>query len=77
MQYIEPREVTIRVKDFQMDGTIEGSLDGFKYTSANTHFTYLFPIGEIDSLQTNKKMLSFAHVEIIEACENKSKELLG
>lgn len=77
MQYIEPREVTIRVNDFVMDGVIEGSTDSFKYESSNTHFTYYFPSGEIDSLKINKKGLTIGQIEIVEACEHKINELLG
>jgi hypothetical protein len=77
MQYIEPRKVTIRTKSFEMTGIIEGDLDAFKYESSNSHFYYWFPECKIDSLNINKKKLKPEQVEIIEACENKIKELLN
>jgi hypothetical protein len=76
MQYIEPREVTIIVGGFSMNGVIEGSLDGFKYESTNSHFAYWFPSGEIDSLKVKTNELKPEQIEIIEGCKNKIKELL-
>ena len=76
MQYIEPRDVTIRTSGFEMNGTIEGTLDAFKYESSNTHFCYWFPDSEIDSLEIDKKKLKPEQLEIIEACENKIRELV-
>jgi len=76
MQYIEPREVLIRTTAFEMPGVIEGDLDVFRYESSNAHFKYWFPEGKIDSLNIDKRELKLEQVEIIEACENKIKELL-
>lgn len=77
MHHIEPRDVNITVSSFTMDGIIEGGLDSFKYQSSNSHFYYWFPTQEIDSLTIDKKGLKPEQLEIIEACENKIKELLG
>ena len=77
MQYIEPRDVSIRLKDFEMNGVIEGSPDSFKFQSSNSHFSYFFPSGEIDSLRINKNELKQEQLDIVEACENKINELLG
>lgn len=77
MQYIEPRDVSIRTKSFEMNGVIEGDLDAFKYESSNVYFSYWFPEEKIDSLTIDKKKLKPEQLEIVEACENKIKELLG
>ena len=79
MQYIEAREVTITVtgtSNFEMTGTIEGSLDSFKYQSTNSYFIHWFPEMEIDSLKINKKTLNPEQIEIVEACEKEIKELI-
>ena len=77
MHYIEPREVIIRVPSFEMEGIIEGTDESFKYESSNSHFNYWFPEGRIDSLTINKNKLKLEQLEIVEACENKVKELLA
>lgn len=77
MQFIEPREVTIRTSNFEMQGEISGTKDGFHFESSNTHFTYWFKEGKIDSLQLNKKNLKPEQLEIVEQCDKKMAELLG
>jgi hypothetical protein len=77
MQHIEPKEVLIRTTSFEMTGVIEGNLDSFVFDSSNSHFTYWFQGGKVDSLNIDKKKLKPEQVEIIEACENKIKELLA
>jgi len=77
MVYIEPRDVTIRTSSFEMDGIISGTKDSFLYESSQTHFIYWFPDGKIDSAAIKKASLKREQLEIIEACENKMKELLG
>jgi hypothetical protein len=77
MEYIEPREVTIRTTAFEIDGIIEGGLDSFNFESSSVHFLYWFQDGKIDSLAIRKKELKPEELEIVEACENKIKELLG
>jgi hypothetical protein len=76
MEYIEPKQVTIRTNSFEMDGEIEGGLDSFKFESSSTHFSYWFTKGTIDSLLVDKKKLKPEQLEIFEACEDKIKELL-
>lgn len=75
MHYIEPREVTIRVSNFEMEGTIQGNLDSFIYESSNSHFQYWFPEGRIDSLQLEKSALKKEQLEIVEACESRIRQL--
>ena len=77
MEYIEPREVSIRTTSFEMTGVLEGDLDSFRFESSNSHFGYWFQEGKIDSLNIDKKKLKSEQVEIIEACENTIKELLS
>ncbi|HRE62287.1 MAG TPA: hypothetical protein PKU77_00775 [Ferruginibacter sp.] len=74
MHYIEPRDVTIRVTNFEMEGTLQGNLDSFIYESSNSHFQFWFPEGKIDSLQLDRKDLKKEQLEIVEACEAKIKE---
>ncbi len=76
MTYIEPRNVTIQVDRFIMDGVIEGSFDSFKYESLNEHFRYWFPSGEIDSLEINEEKLKQEQKQIVDACKAKIDELL-
>ena len=76
MEYVEPTDVTIRTSNFEMEGVIEGSLKSFIYESSNSHFTYWFQEGKIDSLNIDRSNLKREQIEIIEACESKVKELL-
>lgn len=74
MHYIEPREVTIRVSNFEMEGTLEGNTDSFIFESTNVHFVYWFPEGKIDSLTLNHNVLKREQLEIVEACQAKIRE---
>ncbi len=77
MQFIEPREVTIRIPSFEMNGTLSGTHESFLFESSNSHFNYWFPDGEIDSLKVDEKNMKPEQTEIIDACRKKLNELLG
>ena len=72
-----PKAVTSRTSSFKKIGVIEGSLDSFVFDSSNSHFAYGCKEGKIESLSFDKKKLKSKQLEIIEAYENKIKELVG
>ena len=76
MQHVEPTDVTIRTRHFEMEGVIQGGLDSFVFESTNSHFSYWFPDYKIDSLQIDRKTLKPEQLEIVEACEAKIRELI-
>ncbi len=69
MQYIEPRQATIRINDVTMDGMLSGSHVFVKFESQAPAFLMHFPEGKFDSMHLAEKDCTRAQWDIIETAQ--------